>query len=107
MTAEKMVFASMVRLASNVPVDVSGQLGNVWSSTRVQELVVFPDSHNARCRIGGKMRVAIYASYEPDEESQNSWERSTDYQCPICGQNFASSQGRANHMLQKHQKKGA
>jgi len=106
MTTEKIVCATTVRLATNVVVDASGQFGNVWDAKRVQDLVVFPDSRNARCRIGGRVRVAVYVSYDPNEESQEAWERSTDYPCPVCGQQFASSQGRANHMLQKHGRKG-
>lgn len=106
MTTEKSVCATTVRLTTNVVVDASGTFGNVWDARRVQDLVVFPDSHNARCRIGGRVKVAVYASYDPNEESQSAWEDLTDYKCPVCGQNFASSQGRANHMLQKHGKKG-
>jgi len=108
MSSEKIVVAKRVRLAtSKETIDERGNIGDEWVAGFVKELVVFPNSHNARCRIRGSVRVALYVSYEPDDTSQSAWEQASEFKCEHCGQFFASSQGLGNHIATKHGKKGA
>jgi hypothetical protein len=102
--AEIQVPASRVRLAFPAQVDERGGVGNEWNSLKVDELVVFPSSGNARCVLrNGVIIVAKYANYVPfDMSSQLKWEGIDAAKCQVCGQQFVNTQGLGKHMTVKH-----
>jgi hypothetical protein len=99
------VDAIRVSLTSSVVCDERNNIGNVWKAGAVKSLVVFPDSHNARCVIGGVTLVAVYSSYVPVASSQQQWEGATEFVCEDCGRTFANAQGLGAHRVTQHGKK--
>lgn len=100
------VEALRVQLTGNTVCDDRNNVGNVWKNGFVKGLVVFPDSHNARCYINGVMYVAVYASYIPSsEQQQQQWEGATEFTCEECGLGFKNSQGLGSHRVMAHGKK--
>lgn len=99
------VAASRVRLTDDHPCDKSGNLGRYWEAGKVDDLVVFPDTHQARARVGGIVLVAVYSGYMPVPASQARWEQVRDLTCEECGLTFQTSQGLGNHRATQHQKK--
>lgn len=99
------VSAHRVKLADSHPCDAHGNLGHVWEIGKVDDLVVFPDSHNARARVGGTVIVAVYTGYTPAPSSQARWEQIKDLVCEECGLTFMTSQGLGNHRATQHQRK--
>jgi hypothetical protein len=98
--AEKIVHALCVRLESPAP---SGNgLSQDWSSEKVQNLVVLPDSGLARCVIKGSTYCAKFAWYRPDAQSQTEWEVGGSYHCDVCGQDFQNLSGLKGHIVAKH-----
>ena len=102
--AEIQVPATRVRLHFPAQVDERGAIGNEWITTKVDELVVFPSSGNARCVLrNGLVLVAKYANYVPfDMASQLKWEGIDAAKCEVCGQQFINTQGLGEHMTVKH-----
>ena len=101
------VNAIRVRLLGFHPCDKNGNIGDVWEATKVGDLVVFPDSHQARARVGGIVMVAVYTGYIPEPTSQARWEQTRDLVCEECGQTFQTSQGLGNHRATQHVRKVA
>lgn len=100
--SEKIVIARRVRLVQPAPCDRNGGVGNDWTTNKVDNLVVFPDSCLARCTINDRTYAGRFAWYEADSQTQEQWEKGGLFVCPDCGQSFENSQGLATHRSIKH-----
>lgn len=106
MTA-KAVEAIKVYLNRTMPNDAHGNVGDVWDAKHVQDLVVFPDTQNARCSIKGMIYCCTYGGYMPIVAAQQQWETGGEFPCEFCGQTFQSAQGLGNHRATKHSGKSS
>lgn len=105
MSNQKSVSARLVRFNAPVPSSKNGEYTNEWRSSAVDNLVVFPDTGDARCTLRGSERplVAKYHYYEPISlEEQLEYEGESEFKCDVCGQTFENSQGLGKHRVTKH-----
>jgi hypothetical protein len=99
---ERAVKARKVRLVHAAP-DGGTNVGFEWSEQKVNDLVVFPESRAARCRIGGATLIGVVAWAQVDPDSQAAWEAGGSCKCPMCDRVFANEQALGSHLFRKHQ----